>query len=692
MNFDLTVIIVNYNVCEFLRQALTSVVKASDGLSVETIVVDNDSADDSVSMVQKLFPEVKLINNNLNIGFGKANNQALRLARGRHVLLLNPDTIVQEDTLRVMIQFLDNNANAGAVGCKILNPDGSFALESRRSFPTPSVALSRMTGLSRLLPKSRRFGRYNMTYKPVDEVCEVDALSGSCMMIRRAALGTAAEATGPELLFDEQFFMYGEDLDLCYRIQQSGWKLFYEPGTQIIHYKGESTKKGDLRYVRLFYGAMLLFAKKHFRGSNAGLLILVLRGGIFARAGLSAVDRLVRRLAPALADFAILAGCFLAAALWRFGSGQVPQRLITTVAPAFALSTVSALALLGAYRFGQRTKLRYPLVAAVFGLVSIAALSFFLKQIAFSRVVVGIGAASAALLMVSWRVIWRGDRERARRALMVGPRETARRLFQMLNDNPAPPFELIGYVETNPTGTPDSDRPKSTIGMERSIQSDLKLSGDNALQKSVDDHAGPNGSEPRLVGRLQQLADVARLEQAGCLIFVPGALSNEEIFGWMQSLRDRPLQFKMLGSTESHVIGKSSIDQLSLPALVEADQALGLTRSNIRHRFFDVAVAVTTLALSPLLVLAGRFGNRRAALLAGRLGMLPSVVSGRRSIVGFDEHTDYRPPARLGIKPGLFPICDAGESATELDRRYGFYAVRQSAGIDWAIIRKQLTA
>jgi hypothetical protein len=299
--------------------------------------------------------------------------------------------------------------------------------------------------------------------------------------------------------------------------------------------------------------------------------------------------------------------------------------------------------------------MRYPVVASLFGLISIAALSFFFKQIAFSRVVVGIGAAVSALLMAAWRAVWKGDRETARRALVVGPAETARRLHRLLQDNPAPPIDVIGYVSVEP-----------------------------------DEQNIADADAPRLVGRLQQLGDVARLEKAGCLVFVPGSLSNEEIFGWMQTLRDRPLQFKMLGSTESHIIGKSSIDQLSLPALVEADQALGLTRSNIRHRIFDVTLAILVLIFSPLLVVANLAGNERARLLVDRLGMLPSVVSGRRSIVGFDERTDYRPPERLGIKPGLFPVSDETVIPHELDRRYGFYAVRQSAGIDWAIVRKRL--
>ena len=243
---DLSVIIVSYNVREFLEQALRSVRRASEGLRVEVFVVDNDSVDGSVEMVRAQFPEVHVIANRANVGFGKANNQAIRRAQGRHLLILNPDTIVQEDTLHTMVRFLDEHPDAGAAGCQILNPDGTFAPESRRGFPTPEVAFYRITGLSRLFPKSPRFGRYNLTYLPRDAVAEVDALSGSCMFVRHEALyqcgrrkaggqteDRSSVVPSPDHaprptphappdgagLFDEDFFMYGEDLDWCYRIQ-----------------------------------------------------------------------------------------------------------------------------------------------------------------------------------------------------------------------------------------------------------------------------------------------------------------------------------------------------------------------------------------------------------------------------------------------------------------------------------------
>ena len=308
-NVDISVVIVNYNVREFLEQTLRSIERASGELDVEIFVVDNHSSDGSIEMVWTQFPRVHVIGNDINAGFGKANNQAIREARGRYLFILNPDTIIREDTLSTFVRFMDEHPDAGAVGCKILNPDGSFAPESRRSFPTPSVAFYRIVGLSKWFPKSPRFGRYNMSYLSPDVVAEVDALSGSCMLVRNEALRRTFEApAAPPLngmptrtyegagLFDEDFFMYGEDLDWCYRIQQAGWKIYYTPDTEILHYKGESTKKGELRYVFLFYGAMLRFARKHFKRRYSVLFLMLLRTGIVVRGGLHALTNWLKRI------------------------------------------------------------------------------------------------------------------------------------------------------------------------------------------------------------------------------------------------------------------------------------------------------------------------------------------------------------------------------------------------------------
>ena len=228
MKFDISVVIVNYNVKAFLEQCLMALERVKHNLKIETYVIDNASVDGSQAMVKKKFPHVHLIENHKNLGFGRANNQALKLVKGKYILILNPDTLIQEDTLLVLKEFLDTNENAGAAGCRLINPDGSFQIASRRSFPTPWVAFTKIVGLSKIFPKSKLFGQYNVTYFNPDTLNEVDVLSGSLMMVRKLVLDKIG-------YFDEDYFMYGEDIDLCYRIKQSGWKIFYVPKTKAIH-------------------------------------------------------------------------------------------------------------------------------------------------------------------------------------------------------------------------------------------------------------------------------------------------------------------------------------------------------------------------------------------------------------------------------------------------------------------------
>jgi hypothetical protein len=654
---DLTVVVVNYNVRDFLEQALESVERAAVGLDCEIIVVDNNSADGSVEMVRERFARCTLIANSENVGFSRANNQALVLARGRSILLLNPDTVVQEDTFRELIAFLEATPRAGVVGCRIINPDGSFAVESRRSFPTPSVAIWRILGLSRLFPRSKVFGRYNLTYKSVDEVSEVDALSGSCMLLRRAALiddfGKAGvdESSKPTRLFDERFFMYGEDLDLCFRIQSAGWKLYYTPATQIIHYKGESTRNGDLRYVRLFYGAMLLFSEKHFHGRYSLLVRLFLRLGIVIRGGLSAAASLARRAAPILLDFASVFAAIVAVS--RFRLGEYPEALFLTVAPTYAAATVVAMSMFGVYRSARSFKPRYAIASVTVALLSVAALSFFIKQIAFSRAVVLAGAPLALLLMLLWRRLGSQGPTGLPKAVIVGTGDEASRVAALLDKHPEPPFVLGGYVCA-----------ETDVGA---------------------------GEKLRRLGGTHQLRDIVRVGQVDTVVFAAGSNTRRDIFGWMQELSDLPVSLRMLDTREAFVVGKSSIDQLSLDAFIEARAALGIQRRVWSHRAFDLAFAVAGILASPFIYGGAALGNRRMKRAATILPDLPSVIFGKRAVVGFDELSAYRPPVSWRLRPGIFPaVAGTPNSAipdADLDLLYVRYAMHQSASVDWAILR-----
>ena len=252
----LSIVIVNYNVRYYLEQCLLSVEKALSGVRGEVFVVDNNSTDDSMPYLKAKFPWVRYIENKENLGFSRANNQALRAARGDYVLLLNPDTFIGERTLRECIDFMDKNPQAGMCGVGMLKVDGSFAPESRRGVPTPFVAFCKMTGLGTLFPKSRLFGKYYMQYLNKYSINPIEIGSGAFMFIRKSVLDQIG-------LLDETFFMYGEDIDLSYRVLKAGYQNYYLP-TQILHYKGESTKKDSIKYVNAFHKAMVIFFKKHF--------------------------------------------------------------------------------------------------------------------------------------------------------------------------------------------------------------------------------------------------------------------------------------------------------------------------------------------------------------------------------------------------------------------------------------------
>ena len=283
---DLSVIIVNYRVKFFLEQTLRSVEEATQGLSAEVIVIDNNSGDDSIVFVRERFPQVIFIENNENVGFSRANNQGIRMAKGEFSLILNPDTIVTRDTIEQAVEWLRTNEDCGAVGVHMTDGNGVFLPESKRAFPTPWVSFCKIFGLSSLFPKSRLFARYHLRFLEEHEPHEVDILSGAFMMCRTALL---QQLNG----FDEDFFMYGEDIDLSYRMVQVGYKNWYLP-VNIIHYKGESTKKDSMRYVRIFYDAMLIFYRKHFPRLS-WVFYPIIKLGVVVRASMAMIKRLIMR-------------------------------------------------------------------------------------------------------------------------------------------------------------------------------------------------------------------------------------------------------------------------------------------------------------------------------------------------------------------------------------------------------------
>lgn len=304
----LSVVIVNYNVKYYVDQCLRSVLRAfaamqsgeqsgeAGDMAAEVIVVDNHSSDGSVEYLQQRYPKseypmVRIVSSMHNLGFARGNNIAIRQSQSDYVLLLNPDTIVGEQVLLECVRFMDSHADAGAVGVHMQNASGKTAMESRRGLPSPMVAFYKMMGLTARFPRSRVFGHYYMGFLPWDEPGQIEVVSGAFCMVRREALNQVG-------LLDEDFFMYGEDIDLSYRILKGGYHNYYLP-LRICHYKGESTEKSSFRYVHVFYEAMLIFFRKHYSGMSV-LLSLPIKLAIYAKASVALVRMLSDRMRKSL--------------------------------------------------------------------------------------------------------------------------------------------------------------------------------------------------------------------------------------------------------------------------------------------------------------------------------------------------------------------------------------------------------
>jgi len=294
---DLAIVIVNYNTRDLLRVCLASIYQNQGDLDYAVYVVDNCSADGSTEMVRREFPQVNGVTQcESNCGYPAANNIGFRTAglgqsssgsEPRYVLMLNADTVLPPNALQQMVDFMDDHPQAGIAGPKLVRPDGTLDKACRRSFPSPEVSFYRLVGLSRIFPKNQRFARYNLDYLDVDKMAEIDAVVGAFMIIR----GDTLRDIG---LLDESFFMYGEDLDLCYRAKQKGWKVYYYPAVTILHHKGESSKQRSYHSIYHFYRSMYVFHRKHYWQSTLFLLNWLITLGIVTLGGWALLRNLFR--------------------------------------------------------------------------------------------------------------------------------------------------------------------------------------------------------------------------------------------------------------------------------------------------------------------------------------------------------------------------------------------------------------
>jgi O-antigen biosynthesis protein len=616
---DLSVVIVNYNVRYFLEQCLQSVVKACKQLQAEVIVVDNNSVDGSVEMVREKFPDVRLIANEQNLGFSAANNQGIKVARARYILLLNPDTVVEDDTFAKALAFMDEHPDAGGLGVKMLDGQGRFLPESKRSLPTPSVSFYKIFGLSNLFPTSRVFGKYHLGYLNQDEIHEVEVLSGAFMLLRREAL----DKTG---LLDEAFFMYGEDIDLSYRMIKAGYKNYYFPETRIIHYKGESTKKSSINYVFVFYNAMLIFARKHFSGKNIRLFSLLINLAIYFRAFLAVLNRFVQRIFWPLADgLLIYLGFFYIKNYWEH---QVMLASDTYYPPEymyFFVPAYIALWLLAVYfSGGYDTPLKpFRIVRGVgWGTISILVIYALLPiEWRFSRALILLGSIWAlfSMLLSRWVVMLSFGKETSlaqdngRRVLIAGYAAEAQRIAQLTRHTGD--FSFIGIA------LPQKEEP-------------------------LPDH---------YLGGVSQLSEMVSIYKIDEIIFCAASLSSQEIIDHMTRLKDARVDFKIAPPEGMFIIGSNSIDTFDELFTIHMNSIIKPASLRTK-RMFDILVSLLLLLPLPFLVLfyKNKFGMAKNIF---------SVLTGNKSWVGYHPNAPKQslPP----IKPGILYPTD-GLKRTEL--------------------------
>jgi len=562
----LSIILVNYNVKYFLEQCLYSVRKSIKDIKAEVFVVDNNSVDGSVRMLEEKFPEVVLIKNKTNEGFSKANNQAIKRAKGEYILLLNPDTLVEDNTFTRIISFMDKKPGAGGLGVKMLDGKGKYLAESKRGLPTPSVAFYKIFGLSRLFPKSKLFGKYHLTYLDKDKIHKVDVLSGAFMLLRKSVLKEVG-------LLDESFFMYGEDIDLSYRIQKAGYDNYYFPETRIIHYKGESTKKSSINYVFIFYNAMIIFAKKHFSQKNARVFSLLIKMAIYIRAGFAILNRFFfSAFLPFLDAAVIFTGIILIKKYWEHNivyteGGHYPYTFIAVAVPIYIIIWLFSIYFSGGY---DRPLKKIKILQGIFigTLIILVGYSLLSEEYRFSRALIILGALWALLTLILIRFLMQINNigkvmigvDLSSRFIIIGEQTEAERVSELLRKTTSNPgfIGLIGLKE---------DEKQNEI----------------------------------FIGHIDQIKDIISIYKIDEVIFCARDVPAEMIIDKMSELNYTQVQFKIAPPESLSIIGSNSINTPGDLYVIDIN-SITRTKNKRNKRMLDILVCLSLLLVSPVSV------------------------------------------------------------------------------------------
>ncbi len=612
----LSVIIVNYNIKHFLEQCLYSVRKACKGIESEIFVVDNNSVDGSVKMTREKFPEVTVIANNDNKGFSKANNQAIKKARGEYILLLNPDTVVEDDTFKKSIFFMDEHPEAGGLGVKMIDGKGKFLPESKRGFPSPVTAFYKIFGLSAIFPGSKTFGKYYLGYLDKDEIHEVDVLAGAFMMLRKKVI----EKTG---LLDEAFFMYGEDIDISYRIIKAGYKNYYFPETRIIHYKGECTKKSSINYVFIFYNAMVIFAKKHFSPKNARIFSFLINIAIYLRAFFAIASRFFSKAFLPLTDAVLLfIGIYFIKGYWEQNvifqnGGHYPVEFIAFVVPAYILIWLLSIYLSGGY--DRPLKIYKIFQGMVIGTVIIlVAYALLSESWRFSRAIILLGATWGIISLSGIRLFFHLLKlknieigtDKNRRFIIIGNKKESQRVSELIQKTHLKPA-FIGLV--------------------------------NPLEKQTKNND--------FIGNINQIKDIITIFRINEVIFCSKDISHQKIIDKMSELHYSQVDYKIAPEDSLSIIGSNSINTSGDLYIININ-SIDKIYNKRNKRFLDIISSLLFFVFFPI----GIF------IVKSPLGYFKNiflVLFGKKSIVGYYHYDDISIDKLPEIKKGILNPTDA---------------------------------
>ncbi len=643
----ISIIIVSYNVKYFLDQCLTSILQSDDVDDVEIIIVDNNSNDGTVEYLRSKYQEdIRIVANEKNVGFSKANNQGVELATGEYILILNPDTLLSSDTLNVCLDFLTSNTGKkiGIVGTRMYDGSGTYLPESKRGFPSPFVSFCKIFGLSRLFPKSRLFNRYYLGHLDELKSHEVPILTGAFMFLRKDVFNQVGG-------FDEQFFMYGEDIDLSYRVEQAGYTNYYLADSKIIHYKGESTRKLSFNYVRRFYVAMIIFARKHFGGRRVFAYTFAIKSAIYLNLFFTFLLSGFKRFKRPILDVLIfIFSYYVVSTFWQtyyFDSNRsYPMQFYSRNVPIYVTLLITVFLLLGKYhkRFMVWRQIKYAIVAMV---LLLATYSLLPSTARFSRAVVVIGATLGFLIIMLVDLIRARYNQRSaaktQSTAIVGSREKADRLLALLDGRERVKF--VGFIK------PEKE----------------------------------NISHAQVLGTLDAVESIVRFHGIEEIIFNLDEIDSSTVMRVMTTL-DQSCQYKIYTAKSDSVVGSYSKDFRGQIDAFNIQYAITTEYNKFIKRVLDISLSVSCILFFPLLWLLNKFQM-------GYWKNIAQTLQGKKTWVGYiyvEGEKDVLP----AIKDGILPHVNLDKMALDRNQKMSInfiYAREYSAFIDLRAFCNQLT-